>query len=184
MSHSFIVITCPSQSSAVEPFRKLRHVCTIYDHPASIRYKIPSWTFLPRSPPSPPPQAILAGSLGGAGIVFMDSRHCRLTRPVGKAIESGRELKQWRRVWAFLRPQQTTSGVRELTTLSSLIGCKGNSNSSQNRRSRFRWPDRWPHKPAKAILGSHGWATSHCRWPSVPGPPNVFKQIKSDYDKQ
>lgn len=84
---------------------------------------------------------------------------------------------------AFLRPQHTTFGVRELTTHSSLIDCKENSNSSQNRRSGFGWPGRWPHGPTKAILGAMAGPNPTAGAPSVPGPLSVFKQVASDFDK-
>lgn len=39
-------------------------------------------------------------------------------------------------------------------------------------------------QPAKAIPGCAGWDKPHCGHPSVPGPPNVYRQTKSDSNKQ
>lgn len=95
------------------------------------------------------------------------------------------ELEQWQRVWAFLRPQRNSFGVRAHGTLSLLVD--GARKTAIHLRTEGQGLGGWTDgqtAPQRPSLGALAATNLTVGTPSVPGPPNVYKQMKTDYYKQ
>lgn len=166
MRRSFIFVLCPSQRSTVGPSGKWRHSTCMSSLRASGA----------ESPAGPTRLAQLSASaypLRKTGRKIMETE--RVTnRP-----------KQASRLGTCESPGEYLCCMGTRCTLTVFV--QGKQPIISNRRSGFGW---WtdghaaPQRPSMGALAGTNPTAGSLGAPSIPGPPNIFRQMRSDYTKQ